>query len=177
MKTNVYIATSLDGFIAKKDGNLDWLNEIPNPDGSDFGFSEFLSTIDAIVMGKNTYEKILTFPEWPYIKPVFVLSNTIKTLPESLTKKAELMSGNPGEILINLKKMNFQSVYIDGGLTINEFLKEDLIDILIITRIPVVLGNGIPLFSSLHNELQFEHVDTIVYNSSLVKSCYKRKRT
>jgi dihydrofolate reductase len=176
MKTYVYIAVSLDGYIAKKDGNLDWLNEIPNPDGNDFGFNDFLINIDAIVMGKNTYEKVLSFKEWPYSKPVFVLSHTIRHVSDILKDRADIISGNPKDILNKLGNLNHQSIYIDGGLTIQSFLKEDLIDALIISRIPVLLGDGIPLFGSLQNELKFEHIETIVYNDSLVKSHYTRKR-
>ena len=92
MSNIVYIATSIDGYIAKKDGGLDWLNEVPNPDKSDFGFSNFMDSIDAIIMGRNTFEIVLSFGEWPYNKPVFVLSNTLKTVPDNLKNKAEILN-------------------------------------------------------------------------------------
>ena len=176
MKTYVYIAESLDGYIARKNGDLDWLNEIPNPEGSDFGFYDFLEQIDAIVMGKNTFEKVLTFPQWPYLKPVFVLSRSLKALPDHLSKKAFIASGNPASVLKNLRKLGFNSLYIDGGKTIQGFLIEDLIDELIISRVPVLLGDGIPLFNKLAKELHFEHYKTDVFSNCLVKSHYKRKR-
>jgi len=77
----VYIATSLDGHIAKKDGSIDWLMEVPNPDNSDYGFSEFIERIDGIIMGRNTFETVVGFDQWPYSKPVFVLSNNLKKPP------------------------------------------------------------------------------------------------
>ena len=87
MRNVIYIATSLDGFIAAKDGSIDWLMEIPNPEGSDFGFAEFFENIDAVVLGRNTFESVLSFGQWPYTKPVFVLSNSLKTVPGHLAEK------------------------------------------------------------------------------------------
>jgi len=172
----VYIATSLDGFIATKDGNLDWLDEIPNPDRSDFGFTEFMSNIDALIMGRITFEKVLTFDFWPYDKPVFVLSNTLSEVPDNYINKATIIKGNLNELIHRLHIDGYESFYIDGGKTIHNFLKEDLIDELIITKIPVLLGDGIPLFSSLNRSIKFKHKKTEVYNDSLVKSHYIRDR-
>ncbi len=176
MKTFVYIAASLDGYIARADGSLDWLTSIPNPDKSDFGFAEFMNTIDAVVMGRNTFETVVTFKKWPYSKRVFVLSNSLQKIPDSLNSFAELLQGNPIQILGTLGKRGYQNVYVDGGKTIQYFLGQDLIDELIITRIPILLGNGIPLFSTMKMELAFEHVKTEVYLKALVKSHYARKR-
>jgi dihydrofolate reductase len=176
MRIFVYIAVSLDGYIAKTDGSLDWLIEIPNPDGIDFGFRDFINTIDAVVMGRKTFEKVLTFKEWPYSKRVFVLSNSLRQLPGELVAKAEITRGNPREILTALEQKGFRNVYVDGGKTIQGFLELDLIDEMIITTIPVLLGNGIPLFGKLKFELKFEHVETQIYLGALVKSCYIRKR-
>ncbi|MFA7419124.1 MAG: dihydrofolate reductase family protein [Melioribacteraceae bacterium] len=172
----VYIATSLDGFIAKKDGGIDWLFEIPNPDGSDFGFSEFMKNVDAVVMGRNTFELVMTFDEWLYTKPVFVLSETLKSLPRSLADKAEILNGNPESIVKELNSRGYKNLYIDGGITIQKFLKQELIDEVIITKIPILLGEGIPLFAGLTREQKFEHVKTEVYNNALVKSHYKKKK-
>jgi len=175
MSNIVYIATSLDGYIARKDGNLDWLNEIPNPDQSDFGFAEFMQRIDGIVMGRHTFELVTGFDPWPYTKPLFVLSNSMKDVPLKVRDKAELVHGKLSSIIESLQRKGFQNLYIDGGKTIQSFLKEDLIDELILTRIPVVLGSGIPLFAEMPLELRFEHVETKVYNNMLVKSKYIRK--
>ncbi|MCW8848848.1 MAG: dihydrofolate reductase family protein [Melioribacteraceae bacterium] len=174
MANIVYIATSIDGYIAKKDGGLDWLNEIPNRDESDFGFKDFMGSIDAIIMGRNTFEIVLSFGEWPYIKPVFVLSNTLQAIPENLKDKAEILTGSPESIIKEMNSRKYFNLYIDGGKTIQEFLKHDLIDELIITRIPILLGEGIPLFDLLTKEQKYEHIKTDIFNNSLVKSHYKR---
>ena len=176
MSNFIYIATSIDGFIAKKDGGIDWLFEVPNPDSSDFGFSDFINNIDAIVMGRNTYELVLTFGNWPYNKPVFVLSKTLKSVPNNLTDKVEILSGNPNFVVKELNSRNYLNLYIDGGKTIQEFLKQELIDEIIITRIPILLGEGIPLFDILTKDQKYEHIKTDVFNNALVKSHYRRLR-
>ncbi len=174
MLTTVYIATSLDGFIARPDGSLDWLVDIPNPEGSDYGYSEFMKTIDAVVIGRGTYETVLEYPEWPYDKPVFVLSTTLNALPRRLEGKAELMNMSPKELLSTLEKRGLKSLYIDGGKTIHAFLTEDLIDRMVITRVPVLIGSGIPLFGYLENDIQFKQIETKVFENGLVRSEYER---
>ena len=176
MTNSVYIATSLDGFIATSDGGLDWLDEIPNPDGSDHGYAEFMSGIDAIVMGRKTFEKVLTFSLWPYDKPVYVLSRSKVRVPNELENKVEIVKKNPKTLVDQLKERGHQNLYIDGGITIQGFLEEDLIDELIITRIPVLLGNGAPLFGKLIQRMYFSHKRTEVLNETLVKSYYTRIR-
>ncbi len=176
MANIIYIATSIDGFIAKKDGAIDWLFDIPNPDGSDFGFSDFIKNIDAIIMGRNTFELVLTFGNWPYNKPVFVLSKTLQSVPKNLTDKVEILNDNPHSIIEELNSRKYFNLYIDGGKTIQGFLKQELIDEIIITRIPILLGDGIPLFCALTKEQKYEHIKTDIYNNALVKSYYKRLR-
>ncbi|MGB7084234.1 MAG: dihydrofolate reductase family protein [Phormidesmis sp.] len=176
MANYVYIATSLDGFIATNDGGLDWLFEIPNPDGSDYGYAEFMHKIDAVVMGRHTFEKVLAFDAWPYAKPVFVLSNRLMGLSENITDKAELVRGALKPLVSQLNHRGYHNLYIDGGRTIQGFLKEDLIDEMIITRVPILLGSGLPLFEGLDQPLHFTHQQTEVYNNSLVKSCYIRNK-
>jgi len=176
MANVVYIATSIDGYIARKDGNIDWLMEIPNPENSDYGFSSFIDRMDGILMGRNTFEVVCSFDEWPYTKPVFVLSNTLREIPEKSRGKAEVVSGNLPEIVDSLKLKGFHNLYIDGGKTIQGFLQEDLIDELVITRIPVILGSGIPLFADTGMELKLDLVSTEILNKDLVKSTYRRKK-
>lgn len=172
----VYIATSLDGYIARKDGNIDWLMAFPNPEKSDYGFSEFMDRVDGILMGKNTYETVKDFTPWPYEKPVFVLSRSLKDLPPELRSKVELMQGELTWVLDSLKSKGIHHVYIDGGLTIQSFLREDLVDELIITRIPILLGSGLALFGEMEQELKFDLINTEILNKDLVKSTYKRRR-
>jgi dihydrofolate reductase len=176
MVNYVYIATSLDGFIATSDGGLDWLDDIPNPEESDFGYADFMSGIDAIVMGRKTFEKVLTFDFWPYDKPVYVPSKSKVDVPKKLEDKVKTVTGNPKELVNQLKELGHQNLYIDGGITIQGFLEEDLIDEMILTRVPVLLGNGIPLFGKLTRKLYFSHKRTEVLNEVLVKSYYTRVR-
>jgi len=175
MANYVYIATSLDGFIATENGGLDWL-EVPNPDKSDYGYADFIKGIDALVMGRNTFEKVLTFDEWSYNKPVFVLSNTLTKLPESVAGKAEIVKGDIASVIHKLNQQGYKNLYIDGGKVIQSFLREDLIDEIIITRVPVLLGKGIPLFGESEHSIMFKHTKTEVFNNMLVKSYYVRKR-
>ncbi len=175
MVNYVYVASSLDGFIATKDGGIDWLTETPNQEKSDYGYAEFSRGIDALVMGRNTFEKVLTFDFWPYEKPVFVLSNHLDTVPENLVDKAEIVRGDLRQLIEALKDRGFQNLYIDGGRVIQSFLEEDLIDEMIITWIPILLGEGIPLFGKLENSLKFSHKKTQSYNA-LVQSHYSRIR-
>jgi len=176
MANYVYIATSLDGFIATTDGGIDWLNEIPNPEQSDFGFSDFMSGIDALVMGRKTFEKVLSFGFWAYKKPVFVLSNSLKQVPEAATGNIDIVSGDLRKVVGSLNARGFNHLYIDGGITIQSFLKEDLIDEMIITKVPILLGDGIPLFGKLTQSMKFKHAGTNVLNNSLVMSHYTRER-
>ena len=175
MKTSVYIGTSLDGFIAREDGDIEWLVKYQNKEVGD-SYVAFIKRIDAIVIGRGTYEKVLTFPSWPYDRKVFILSNTIKQLPEKLKGKATVLSMQPKELLDHLSKEGFSNLYIDGGKVIQGFLKADCIDELIITRVPELIGSGIPLFGGLENDLAFKHIKTETYSNDLVKSYYERDR-
>ena len=177
MANYVYIAASLDGFIATPEGGIDWLEDAPNPDGSDFGFSEFISRVNAILMGRATFEKVMTFDHWPYDIPVFVLSDTLNKLPPDLESKAQIVSGPLVEVIAQLGAQGFRNLYIDGGRVIQSFLREDLIDELIVTRFPKLLGRGIPLFGELGGALDFSHIETEVIQNHLVKSRYRRART
>ena len=175
MANYVYIAASLDGFIATPEGGIEWLEEAPNPSGGDFGFSEFISKVEALVMGRNTFEKVLSFGEWPYTIPVFVATHTLKSIPDYLEDRVEIVSGSPQDIVLNLRSRNYQDLYIDGGRLVQSFLRGYLIDELIVTRVPKLLGEGIPLFGGLDRVLDFEHVETEVIENYLVKSRYRRK--
>ncbi|CAM1361062.1 Bifunctional deaminase-reductase domain-containing protein [Tenacibaculum litoreum] len=173
----VFIATSLDGYIADKNGNLDWLHCIPNPNNNDMGYMEFNKEIDALVMGRTTFETVLGFDvEWPYDKPVFVLSNKLKKIPQSHKEKAFLIKGTLTEVLNHIHKKGFSRLYIDGGTTIQNFLKEDLIDEMVLTTIPILLGGGSSLFGELSNKLNFELVGTKTYLNQIIQNRYRRKK-
>jgi dihydrofolate reductase len=168
MKASVFIATSLDGFIARADGRLDWLPENPEP----HGYDEFIATVDAIVMGRKTFEIVLAFGIWPFVKPVIVLSSKPSEIVAPDGAVCEAMSGTPHEIVERLAGRGMKHLYIDGGVTIQRFLEAGLIQHLTITRIPVLLGSGIPLFGDLSHDIRFEHVATRSYPSGIVQSQY-----
>lgn len=176
-KNSVFIATSLDGFIADKNGGVDWLHSIPNPDNNDMGYVEFNNGIDALVMGRTTFETVIGFDvPWPYNKPVFVLSNKLKEIPESHKDKAFLVNGTLTEILEQIHGKGYGRLYIDGGTTIRNFLKEDLIDEMVLTTIPILLGGGSSLFGDLPNELNFELIGTKTFLNQITQRHYKRKK-
>jgi dihydrofolate reductase len=177
MSNIVYIGASLDGYIADRDGGLDWLHSTPNPDQSDFGFGEFMAGIDALVMGRVTFETVCGFDvDWPYDKPVFVLSTTLDRVPEELQGRVEIIRGALPEVIQTLHERGYSRLYIDGGKTVQSFLAEDLIDELILTRVPILLGGGVPLFGELKAPLTLEHVRTEVLAGALVQSHYRRNR-
>lgn len=175
-KNSVFIATSIDGYIADRNGGLDWLNSIPNPDNDDMGYVEFTNRIDALVMGRTTFETVIGFDvPWPYSKPVFVLSNKLKEIPESHKGKAFLVSGTLTEILKHIHEKGYERLYIDGGTTIRNFLKADLIDEMILTTIPILLGGGSSLFGEMPVELKFELVGSKTYLNQISQCRYVRK--
>ena len=173
MKTSVYIGTSLDGFIARNNGDIAWLTQFAN-DKAILAYKEFMRAIDAIVIGRGTLEKILTFPAWPYDKKVFVLSTTIKEVPEPIAGNVSVVAMSPDKLLNHLSGRGFSNLYIDGGKVIQAFLKQDLIDELIIAKVPVLIGKGIPLFADLDIDINFEHNRTEVSSNGLVRSYYER---
>ncbi len=177
MKNIVFIAQSLDGFIAGKNGEIDWLDAIPNPDQNDMGYFQLMKDVDAIVMGRNSFEVVLGFGiAWPYTKHVFVLSNSLKEVPEELEQKVTLLNGTPPDILHTIHERGYSNLYIDGGRTIQDFLKEDLIDELRITTLPILLGGGFSLFGELDSPLDFEHIASKLFLNQLVQNHYRRKR-
>jgi len=172
----VFISKSLDGYIADKNDGLDWLHSIPNQDHIDMVYESLIKHIDALVMGRTTFETVCSFDcDWPYSKPVFVLSKTLEMIPEKYKDKAELVKGSLTNILREINRRGYSRLYIDGGATIQSFLKEDLIDELIITTIPILLGGGALLFSELPKELEFKHLESKVFLDEVVQNHYQRK--
>ncbi len=176
-RNSVFIATSIDGFIADRNGGIDWLHAIPNPDGIDMGYATYISRVDALVMGRTTFETVCGFDmDWPYQKPVFVLSNTLKEIPESFRDKVYLVKGTLTEILAQIHQKGFYRLYIDGGTTIQGFLKEDLIDDMVITVMPILLGGGSSLFSELPAELGFACTGSEIFLGKVVQNRFARVR-
>lgn len=177
MSNIVYVGTSLDGYISARDGNLDWLGYVPIPEGDDLGFAEFMERVDAVVMGRKTFETLIGFGlGWHYPKPGIVLSSTLRSVPEEFADRVQLASGTPNEIVRLAKSQGLVNLYVDGGNTVQRFLREDLIDELIITEIPLLLGGGVRLFGELDQRLEFELVDTNVILNQLVRKRYRRTK-
>lgn len=179
MKASVYIATTLDGFIARENGELDWLpgsdGEVPsNSVNEDYGFHAFMDSIDVLVMGRNTYELVISMGQWPYgNKRVIVLSHTLRKLADRVPDTVELKAIAPDDLYNELKNSGVKHLYIDGGKTIQGFLNAGLIDDLIITRVPVLIGKGVSLFGVLNNDIRLKHIDTQSYKNGFVQSKYE----
>lgn len=177
MSNIVYIGTSLDGYISAQDKNLEWLSYVPIPEGNDLGFAEFMQRVDAVVMGRKTFETLIGFGVgWHYPKPGIVLSSTLQELPAEFADHVQLTSGTPGEVVGFARDQGYENLYIDGGITVQRFLQADLIDEMIITQIPVLLGGGDRLFGALDQQLGFELIESQVLLNQLVKRHYRRKR-
>jgi len=170
MKASAFVGTSVDGFIARPDGALDFL---PPGGGEEHGYGAFFASVDALVIGRKTYETVLAFSEWPYgAKPVFVLSTRpLAPAPEGAV--VEQLSGAPGVIVSQLEARGLRHVYVDGGITIQRFLSAGLIQRLVVTRVPVLIGEGIPLFGPTGRDIALKHVATRAYESGLVQSEYE----
>ena len=174
MKASVFVGTSVDGYLARPDGALDFL---PPNGGEPHGYDEFMASVDALIIGRKTYEIVLAFDSWPYgEKPVFVLSTQALRAPPA-GAVVERMTGPPEEIVATLTRRGFQHAYVDGGITIQSFLRAQLIQRLTITRVPVIIGSGIPLFGSTLSDIVLEHIKTQPYASGLVKSEYEVRKT
>jgi dihydrofolate reductase len=171
MKASVFIGTSLDGFIARLNGEFDFL---PPGGGEPHGYEEFIASVDTIVIGRNTFETVLPMKPWPYGKKrVVVLSSRPVDFSAVAGGVVKQMAGSPAEIVSKLAASGSHHLYIDGGITIQQFLRAGLIQRLIITRVPVLIGAGIPLFGSLPHDIQLRHIATRQYSSGLVSSEYQ----
>ena len=176
VKCSVYIAASVDGFIAKSDGDIEWLHR-PEYSGTSINgltYDEFISTVDVLIMGRNTFEKVKTFDVWPYEGTlVTVLTNKKFEIPPALKGKIRIEAGQPKKILSKLQKEGSRHFYIDGGITIQRFLQEKLVNELTITRIPLILGNGIPLFNYLREEQPLKLIEVNKSENGFVQERYK----
>jgi dihydrofolate reductase len=171
IKVSVYIATSLDGFIARRNGDIDWLSG--GEGGGDYGYAEFISTVDLIVMGRNTYEKVLTFGGWPYEKKVIVLTGRDLAIPQKLSGKVEPHNLSPSNLIHKLELQDVKHIYLDGGVTIQRFLREGLVHEMTITTIPVLIGEGLALFGSLHKDVGLELLDSRSFQNGFVQNKYR----
>jgi dihydrofolate reductase len=173
MPCSVFVGISVDGFMARHDGAVDFLPETPEPHGE----REFFASVDAVVIGRKTYDWVVSYGEWPYGKMrVVVLSTQELDFSPFPKARVEQMSGEPAEIAAKLTATGAHHLYIDGGVTIQRFLRAGCIDRLIVTRVPVLIGQGIPLFGSLPHDVRLRHVRTQSFTSGLVQSEYEVAR-
>lgn len=163
-------------FIARKNGQIDWLERLNStlPPGEDCGYQAFFDTIDVLVMGRKTFETVLSFPSWPYgEKRVVVLSSQLNNLPSHLPKSVSVTAGSPSRIVEALSSEGAQHIYLDGGQTIHAFLAENLVNEMTITTVPILLGEGIPLFAVRQNDISLSHVSTRAYINGFVQGQYR----
>lgn len=171
---HVFIATSLDGYISRKDGDIDWLLS-RGDQTEDHGYNNFIEVMDGIVMGRGTYEKVISFETWPYTKPVVVLSQSLSqsSLPENLWGKVRFMNLSPRDVMSFLAGEGWNKVYVDGGQVIQSFIRDNLIEDIVITVVPVLIGSGRTLFGSLKGDLSLNHLKTTSFPSGLVQLTYR----
>lgn len=169
-RVHVYIAASVDGYIAKKNGDISFLDQVAAPP-EDYGYAEFLAGVDTVIMGRKTYDKVLTFPEFPHAgRKVYVLSRKRKGAKAGVT-----YSGNVVKLVEKLRRSGGKDIFCDGGSgAVHELLKHDLVDSLVISLIPVLLGGGIPLFKSGRAERRLRLVSSRAFPTGLVQLRYER---
>lgn len=175
-KGSVFVATSVDGFIARLDGSIDWLIQANAvvPKGEDCGYKAFMETVDALVMGRNTFEQVLTFSEWPYgDKKVIVLTRKGVVVTDALRQTVSTSSEDPASLVERLSSAGLQHLYIDGGQTIQGFLRAGLVNELTITVVPILLGEGIPLWGSTGQDVYLTHMSSQTYPFGFVQSKYR----
>ena len=172
-QVSVYIAISLDGYIARPDGDIQWLHEhAPAPEGEDYGYQALMDSVDTVVLGRNSFEKVLGFGGWHYQKPVIVLSRSLTEVPDHLTDRVRIDGSSPAELLARLSNEGCRRIYLDGGRVIQAFLREGLVNDLILTRIPILIGQGLPLFGPLERDIKLELVSCQTWENGLVQTKY-----
>ena len=175
MKASINIALSVDGMIAERDGGIDWLNNQPSIDGEDMGFQAFLDSVDVMIMGRNTFEKVVSFgPDaWAYgDMPVVVLSRGTVQIPKHLQKTVSSSSLEPKDLVAKLEGEGYEHAYVDGGYTIRQFMKQGLIQHLTLTTVPVILGDGISLFSD-QGRSDLELIESKAWSNGMIQNKYK----
>jgi dihydrofolate reductase len=175
MANFIFIATSLDGYIARENGDIDWLMSWENPAREDYGYSIFIKGVDAIVMGSGTFKTVQHFKSWPYHMPVFVMSHHAEQLDEVFLDKVQIVQDEPAALVDQLHQQSYENLYIDGGKVIQSFLRQNLIDEMILTRIPILLGSGIPLFGETDKDIYWKHIKTDVFQNGLIQTHYRKR--
>jgi dihydrofolate reductase len=172
---HVFIATSLDGYIADAQGGVGFLDTLPMPENTDMGYHAFMEKVDALLMGRKSFETVLGFGvDWPYTKPVFVWSQTLQEIPAALSDKAFLVRGSLADVENEIRLKGYAHLYLDGGQVIQSFLKADKVASITITTIPVLLGKGVPLFGGLTEAIAFRCVQSTCYATGIVQQVFER---
>ena len=173
MQGSVYVAISLDGFIARPDGSLDWLLSADPGDGG-FGFDEFLSSVDALAMGRNTFDFVLAAREWPYgEKPVFVMTHRDLDLPAGFPGRVETFAGSPEAFAIECDNRGIREVYVDGGQTVQAFIRAGLVARIVTTRLPKLIGSGIPLFGPVDEDVSLRLIESRSFENGWIQDEYE----
>ena len=171
---HIFMAMSLDGFVAREDFGLDWLMK-QKTDGEDHGYEAFMASVDGLVMGSGTFRTALTFAAWPYEKPVIVLSKALKTndIPEKLRNKVRISDQTPGQVMASLSEQGWQRAYIDGGKIIQSFMRDGLIADMTVTIVPILIGAGKRMFGILDADIDLHLLETKSFPSGLVTTRYE----
>lgn len=174
---HVFIATSLDGFIARRNNDIDWLTSFPTP-GEDHGYDAHIAEMDGIIMGRGSYEAVAAFDEWLYDKPVLVLSRSLDpaSVPAHLKGKVEVIADTPAQAMDRAAARGWQRIYVDGGKLIQSFLRAGFVEDMIISTIPILLGTGIPLFGPVEQDIALDHIEITSFPSGLVQSRFRVRR-
>lgn len=176
MQVTAFIATSLDGYIARPDQSIDWLENATSDATEDYGYEDFMSNITSVVMGRKTFQRILTFPEWPFQhQRVIVLSKTMKEVPPSLRDSVQLFDGTSTQLVEILEAEGDTHIYVDGSRAIQSFISEGFLTDIILTTLPILIGDGISLFGDLPRDVHLDHVSTRAYQNGFVQSHYMFK--
>jgi dihydrofolate reductase len=172
---HVFIATSLDGYIADAQGGVGFLDTFPMPENTDMGYYAFMEKVDALLMGRKSFETVLGFGvAWPYTKPVFVWSETLSEIPAELSEKAFLVQGNLQDVEEQIRSKGYERFYLDGGQVIQSFLQADKVASMTITTIPVLLGDGTRLFRTIANPTAFRCVSSTAYENGMAQQVFER---
>lgn len=175
---SVYIATSLDGFIARNDGSIDWLTDANAviPPGEDCGYAAFMSKVDVLIMGRNTYDQVAGFDPWPYEgRRVVVLTSRSAELRQGPGIQLEASTESPLQLMTRLGSEGFKHAYVDGGKVIQSFLSFGLIDTITITTIPVLIGNGRPLFGGLPKDIKLQLIESRAFEFGFTQATYRAR--
>ena len=173
MACRSFMAVSIDGFIARRNGSVDWLKGGGPAGTEDYGYSEFISEIDVLLMGRRTFETVLGFGSWPYEKPVFILSRSRREVPAALSGKARYISMSPAQAVEHLTEQGLRRIYVDGGVTVQSFIAAGLLDEIVLTTVPLLLGGGYRLFGDLEREVSCTLTGSKAYPDGFLQSRYR----